>query len=186
MSPRHALVRAALVVAAAAGTLSLAAPPLSAPLGTAGIVPGMTRAAALAQAGPGALVGPLCEGNEGVTFTHADSALALRAEEPVVVMAMFADGAVTEVDVMTAETELEMSQAACLDAASARLAALARQHGVAPPALALVDDSGLHHVEARFPAGAQEVRVIARHMPASGACFINLRWVAAGQRSVIP
>jgi hypothetical protein len=178
------MIRAAALLLAAAATLSLApAPPA---LGWGGIVLGMSRADALAAAGPGALVGPLCGDAEGVTFDRAAAGVALRPDRPVTVMAMFADNQVTEMDVLAAEAEGGWTRADCLGAAEARLAALAGGLGTAAPAFAALDNSVLYHATARIALPQGEAGVIVRHMPRSGACFINLRWVAAGRQPVIP
>lgn len=176
------MTRLAALLLAAAGTLSLA----PAPAGWGGIVPGMSRAAALAAAGPGALAGPLCGDAEGVTFDRREPALALTPDGRVTVMAMFAEGVVTEMDVLAAAADGGLDAAQCTGAATARLTQLAGRHGASAPAFAVLPNPVMHHAEARFTAAQGDMAVIVRHMPRSGACFVNLRWVAPGHRGVIP
>lgn len=173
--------------AVAAGAWLLARPqaPAEAPFGWGGVTIGMSRDAAIRVAGPGALVGPLCGDAEGAAFDLRDDSVALAPGRPVSVMAMFADGAVSEIDVSLAEAEGGWSVEHCLGVAEARLGTLAGRHGAARPAWSVTEAPGVVSRSARFEGEAGGVSVLARAMPRSGACFVNLRWIAAGRESVI-
>ena len=151
---------------------------------------GMPRTAALRALGPGAVAAPLCGGAEGVLFACEDAALAPVPGRPVPAMAMFAADAVSEMEASLSDNAGGRDEAAWRGLVDAQLAELRRRAGVDPVAAGgdegSPDASGLGVSRAWVLAQPKgTLRVRARWMRRSGACFTRLHWLAVGAPSVI-